>query len=316
MLVQPSQSVPLLVKNVTICRGKHTVVDDCCLSMAVGDVLGLIGLNGAGKSTTLACLAGLIAPATGQIEIGGIDLLADPMQAKRLIGYLPDPPALHNELTVGHHLSAMAALLGITRPDRADAVTHAVEQTGLENALTKRIGHLSQGYRQRVGIAQALLHNPAVVLLDEPTNGLDMDQQAQFAETIEKIAQSAAVIISSHHMADIRSCCNRIAVLDSAALTIQPARSAERKAETVFVRLQQPVTPAELFGIPGICDVSAHGEGWLVTVLGDIADLSTHIADRRWGLMQLSPGEAVQDSVRHNQPAKAATQVAQAEIAS
>ncbi|MEM9604932.1 MAG: ABC transporter ATP-binding protein [Pseudomonadota bacterium] len=283
-----TQSVPLIVKNVTIQRGRTRVVEAASLRLKHGDVLGLIGCNGAGKSTTLACLAGLIAPASGEITVAGADLLADPTTAKHHIGYLPDPPALHDELSVRRHLLAIAALQRIARAERAAAVEQALERVGLDAVASRRIGALSQGYRQRVGLAQAIVHRPALVLLDEPTNGLDLDQQAAFAETVQRLAKDAAVILSSHHMSDIRACCNRLALLDNGALVTQPTRDRGDTPETHYIRLQQPVTAAELLSLPVISDVAAHQAGWLVSVRGDASELSALLVDRGWGLLQLS----------------------------
>lgn len=284
-----TQPTTLVSRDVTIARGPHTVVRDVNLELKSGDVLGLVGSNGVGKSTTLACLAGLIAPAAGAVEIGGFDMAANPTDAKRLIGYLPDPPALHNELCVTRHLYAMAALYGIHRRARAAVVERAIAQTSLEAVSARRIGRLSQGFRQRVGLAQAILHEPKLILLDEPTNGLDIEQQARFAASIARISETAAVILSSHHMSDIRACCNRLAVLEGGVLSVQPKRDRSSAAETLFLKLQQPVTAADLHTLPCVLAVRIQGAGWLVSIRGDAVELSSLVNDRGWGLMQLSP---------------------------
>lgn len=287
-----TQPTALVARDVTIARGPYTVVGDVNLELKSGDVLGLIGGNGVGKSTTLACLAGLIAPALGAVEIGGFDITANPTDAKRLIGYLPDPPALHNELCVTKHLHTMAALYGIHRRARTAVVARAIAQTGLETVSSRRIGHLSQGFHRRVGLAQAILHKPKLLLLDEPTNGLDIEQQARFAASIARISETAAVILSSHHMSDIRACCNRLAVLEDGVLSMQPKRDRSSVAETLFLKLQQPVTAADLHALPCVLAVRKQGAGWLVSIRGSAVELSSLVNDRGWGLMQLSPGPA------------------------
>jgi len=279
----------LVAKNLTFLRGRDTILHDTSLSLATGDVLGLIGLNGAGKSTTLACLAGHLAPTSGAVEVAGCDLIANPVQARRHIGYLPDPPALFNEFRVDRHLQAIADLRGLRGQARTHAVARVTEHCSLEDVSGKRIGHLSQGYRQRVGLAQAMLHQPALLLLDEPTNGLDIDQQQKFAQTIRSIASDTAVIISSHHLSDVRACCTRVATLAGGVLSEHTPDLAPGTVETVFIRVAQPISHADLCALPMVADAEPERDGWKVTVHGGTAQLSTGIADRGWGLMQLSP---------------------------
>ncbi|MEM6986791.1 MAG: ABC transporter ATP-binding protein [Pseudomonadota bacterium] len=288
MTDQCTDPATLAVKNVTIARGADCVLTDASFSLTRGDVLGLVGRNGAGKSTTLASIAGMHAPAQGAILVEGHDVVADPISAKRHIGFLSDPPALFSELTVQQHLDAIAMLYGFRRPSRRDTVESAIAQTRLHEVRKTRIGQLSEGFKQRVGIAQAILHKPALLLLDEPTNGLDIEQQAAFAELIGDLAQETAVILSSHHLSDIRACCNQTAVLDAGRLRIQSHRIAAATT-TVFVQLRQPVTAAELFTLPSVVEARAADAGWLVSLHGDIGDFSAQLSDRDWGLLQLSP---------------------------
>ncbi len=297
MTTPQTDTPPLVVRQLTLHRGQAVIVADLALRLQTGDVLGLVGANGAGKSTTLQCLAGHLSPSEGEVWVAGHNLVDAPASARAHIGYLPDPPSLHNELRVSRHLRAIASLHGLKRAASDDAVARVLELCRLTDAASKRIAHLSQGYRQRVGLAQALLHQPAVLLLDEPTNGLDLDSQDQFAETVRAVSAHCAVIISSHHLSDLRACCNRMASLTAGRLieqhnnTLNPRRDthAGREPETVFIRVHQPLDVDALQCLRGVVSATAERDGWKITYRGDTAELSQAIAERGWGLRQLSP---------------------------
>tara|TARA_R110002096_G_scaffold17266_15_gene59811 strand:- start:420 stop:1346 length:927 start_codon:yes stop_codon:yes gene_type:complete len=183
------------------------------LELGRGEVLGFLGPNGAGKSTTMNILCGVLAPHAGTVEICGHDLAREPLAAKRHLGYLPETPPLHLDATVDEYLDYCARLRGLDRSAARAAIAEARTTCDLDDVGPRLIGNLSKGYRQRVGIAQALLHDPAVVVLDEPTSGLDPNQIRTVRAMIEKLASQHAIILSTHVLSEAQMLCNRVAIL-------------------------------------------------------------------------------------------------------
>ena len=194
------------------------VVDNVSLSLQRGDILGLLGLNGAGKSTTLKMLAGVLTPDAGQISIAGHSLSDDPMAAKRHIGFLPDQPPVYPDMTVTAYLRLSAQLRRVTGSQIEERMNTVMERCELISVAKKRIGKLSKGYQQRVGLAQALIHTPAVALLDEPSNGLDPQQMQSMRTLITDVAEHSCVIFSTHLLSEVTAICNRIAVMHDGKL--------------------------------------------------------------------------------------------------
>ena len=194
------------------------VVDNVSLSLQRGDILGLLGLNGAGKSTTLKMLAGVLTPDAGQISIAGHSLSDDPMAAKRHIGFLPDQPPVYPDMTVTAYLRLSAQLRRVTGSQIEERMNTVMERCELISVAKMRIGKLSKGYQQRVGLAQALIHTPAVALLDEPSNGLDPQQMQSMRTLITDVAEHSCVIFSTHLLSEVTAICNRIAVMHDGKL--------------------------------------------------------------------------------------------------
>ena len=193
--------------------GRHRGVSDIDLALAPGEVVGLLGVNGAGKSTILQLLAGTLAPAAGRIHIAGQDMARAPIQAKRHIGYLAERPALYRELSVDESLDLTARLQGLSRGQRAEAVAAAKRDTDIEALGRRLIGGLSKGMAQRVGLAQAIVHRPALLLLDEPTSGLDPSQLHAVRDLIARLSHDHAIIISSHLLAEIQAMASRVVIV-------------------------------------------------------------------------------------------------------
>ena len=187
------------------------VLHEIDLQLHRGEVLGFLGPNGAGKSTTMNILCGVIAPHAGRVEICGHDIAREPLAAKRHLGYLPEIPPLHVDATVDEYLVFCARLRGVEAPERALAAAKLT--CDLDDVGARLIGNLSKGYRQRVGIAQALLHDPAVLVLDEPTSGLDPNQIRMVRDTIAALSAEHAIIISTHVLSEVQMLCNRVAIL-------------------------------------------------------------------------------------------------------
>lgn len=211
-----------------------------------GEVLGLLGPNGAGKTTTLQMLAGCLAPSTGAIEICGINLLEHPRQAKALLGYLPETPPLYRELSVEEYLRLAARLHRVPRNEIAAAVNKTKQRCGLSEVGKRLVGNLSKGYQQRVGIAQAIVHNPRVVILDEPTVGLDPIQIREIRSLIRELGGEHSVILSTHILPEVESVCDRIQIMNQGKLVfgenmseLKQTYPEQANLEEVFIQLTQ-----------------------------------------------------------------------------
>jgi ABC-2 type transport system ATP-binding protein len=193
-------------------------VNDVSFALARGEVLGFLGPNGAGKTTTMQMITGNLAPSGGEIRVCGIDLLEQPKRAKSEIGYLPEQPPVYRELTVDEYLEYCARLNRIPRRAVARAVATAKERCGLGDTGPRLIGNLSKGYQQRVGIAQAIIHNPAVVILDEPTVGLDPLQIREIRGLIRELGEAHGIILSTHILPEVQATCNRVQIIHQGRL--------------------------------------------------------------------------------------------------
>jgi len=230
------------VKNLTKRYGDKTALDNVSFSVETGDVVGLLGLNGAGKTTTMNILTGYISATSGDVSIGGHDITAESSKAKRLIGYLPELPAFYPEIRVTEHLEFICGLKGVYKDnkERAEHLDGICTRVGLTDVQNRMIRNLSKGYRQRVGFAQALVGNPKVIILDEPTAGLDPSQIVEIRNLIKECGKDSTVIVSSHILSEIQSVCNRIIVLNEGKLVADdtPENLTDGGSlEEVFLRL-------------------------------------------------------------------------------
>jgi len=201
------------VEHLTRYYSMTCAVNDVSFDLAKGEVLGFLGPNGAGKSSTMQMITGNIAPSAGQICIEGIDLLDQPKRAKQEIGYLPEQPPVYRELTVDEYLYYCARLNRIPRSKIGTAVAMAKDRCGLGDVGRRLIGNLSKGYQQRAGIAQAIIHNPAVVILDEPTVGLDPIQIREIRALICELGKDHGIILSTHILPEVQATCNRVQII-------------------------------------------------------------------------------------------------------
>jgi ABC-2 type transport system ATP-binding protein len=216
----------LSARNLTRHRDNRLVVDDVSLELRRGEVLGLLGHNGAGKSTTLQMLTGALPPHSGDIKVCDFDMLQQPQRAKACIGFLPEHPPLYRDMRVDDYLLFAARLHRIAPPKLAAALEQAKQRCGLQDCGKKLIGKLSKGYQQRVGIAQAIIHNPAVIVLDEPTVGLDPAQIRDIRSLIRQLGDCSSVILSTHMLNEVESLCDRVIILQHGRL-IYSGSSAE-----------------------------------------------------------------------------------------
>lgn len=218
--------VTLSAHNLVRRHDNRLVVDSVSLELRRGEVLGLLGHNGAGKSTTLQMLTGALPPNSGHIEVCGFDIMKRPQHAKACIGFLPEHPPLYRDMRIDDFLLFAARLHRVPPAQLADALAQAKQRCGLQDSGKKLIGTLSKGYQQRVGIAQAIIHNPAVVVLDEPTVGLDPAQIRDIRTLIRELGNNSSVILSTHLLNEVESLCDRVIILKQGRL-IYSGSSAE-----------------------------------------------------------------------------------------
>ncbi|MBL8497989.1 ABC transporter ATP-binding protein [Nitrosomonas sp. JL21] len=221
----------------------HTVVRQVSVQLKRGEVLGLLGPNGAGKTTTLRMLAGNLAPSAGNIEICGIDLFEQPLAAKANLGYLPEIPPLYPEMTVDEYLLFAARLHQIDDKVIHSAVDNTKQQCGLRQRGKQLIATLSKGFQQRVGIAQAIIHSPAVIILDEPTVGLDPNQMREIRELIAELRTFSSVILSTHILSEVQSICDRVQIMHRGSVvldqTLNELKRQQFDLEAMFSQLTQ-----------------------------------------------------------------------------
>jgi ABC-2 type transport system ATP-binding protein len=209
------------VKGLTKYYGEHAAISDLNFSIARGEVIGFLGLNGAGKSTTLKVLGCVLLPTAGIVTVDGIDVASDPHEVRRRIGFLPDAPPLYNEMTVGRYLTFVAQLRGVPAAQAAEAVADAEKKTATVDKHDELIGSLSHGYRQRVGVAQALVHRPQLLILDEPTSGLDPVQIVEMRSMIRDLRGAHTILLSSHILSEISQTCDRLLVIQNGKIVAQ-----------------------------------------------------------------------------------------------
>lgn len=266
MLVENIMTGEILVSVERLSRryGETQAVDAVSFTLQRGQVLGFLGLNGAGKSTTMRMLAGVLAPDAGRIVIDGADLIDQPRRAKQAIGYLPEQPPLYHELTVDEQLCYSARLHGLDRAASRRAMAWVKERCGLTNVGRRLTGNLSKGYRQRVGIAQALLHDPPVMLLDEPTVGLDPVQTREIRALIRELGLERGVILSTHLLPDVQATCSHVQIMRAGRLVYAEALAGlhQRQQSTYLqVGLNAPPPTVKLAQLPAVTRVEELGDG-------------------------------------------------------
>jgi len=238
--------------------GKHCAVNDVSFTLAKGEVLGFLGPNGAGKTTTMQMLCANLAPSAGEIKINGFDLLEQPSKAKRSLGYLPDTPPLYKGLSVQEFLHYCARLHGVAKKSIDHAITNAKEHCGLADVSHRLIANLSKGFQQRVGIAQAILHNPDVIVLDEPTVGLDPIQIREIRALIRELGQDHGVILSTHILSEVQESCSHVQIIHQGKLILKESVSGlNQSMNTGSIQVTTRLIPdtSILLAIPGVISI-------------------------------------------------------------
>ncbi|MEE2637670.1 MAG: ABC transporter ATP-binding protein [Acidobacteriota bacterium] len=277
------------VQHVTKRYGGLTAVDDLSFQVERGEILGFLGPNGAGKTTTMRILTGYLPATKGHARVAGFDVFDQPLEAKRRTGYLPETPPLYPEMTVGEYLQFVARINGVPAGDRQMYVQTAMERTNITDMVERYCGKLSKGYRQRVGLAQALLHNPEVLILDEPTAGLDPRQIIETRRLITELAGDHTIILSTHILPEVSQTCQRVVIINRGRVvavdTPDNLTARLQGSQSLYLQLdsngQDPIPALET--LDGVVNVS-------------LAEQRDHVAGLQ---IELAPGHDVRREISH-----------------
>ncbi|MCC9167248.1 gliding motility-associated ABC transporter ATP-binding subunit GldA [Pontibacter harenae] len=287
------------VRNLTKIFGSQRAVDAISFTAGQGEIVGFLGPNGAGKSTTMKIATCYLPPSAGTITVNGYDVVQDPIAVRRSVGYLPEHNPLYLDMYVHEYLQFVASVYGIKGRKGAERVKEMVDLCGLTREQSKKIGALSKGYRQRVGLAQALVHDPQVLILDEPTTGLDPNQIVEIRSLIKRVGQNKTVIFSTHIMQEVSAICDRVVIINRGKLVansdVASLQAGNRTGKVTLVEFEQPVAQELLQNIPGVLQVDlAQGNTYRVTSDRD-ADIRAAVfriaAEHNWPLVGLRQEE-------------------------
>ncbi|MBI3802231.1 MAG: ATP-binding cassette domain-containing protein [Nitrospirae bacterium] len=283
--------------------GEVVAIDDVSFSVPKGEILAFLGPNGAGKTTTMRILTCFMPATSGTARVAGFDIFESPMEVKRRIGYLPENPPVYPELTVSEYLRFVAKIKGVPTVRVKAALASALEKCNIGDVANRLIGNLSRGYRQRVGLAQAMIHNPDVLILDEPTVGLDPKQIIEIRELIKNLGGEHTIVLSTHILPEATAVCQKVVIINRGrivAVDSQERLSAQvRKSEKISVRVRrgESVNPEQILSIAGVHHLlpqpASDGEGaFIVEVeLGrDVREeLARRVVESGWGLLEMKP---------------------------
>jgi ABC-2 type transport system ATP-binding protein len=291
------------VEHLTKRYGRITAVDDVSFRVERGEILGFLGPNGAGKTTTMRVLTGFMPATEGRAAVAGFDVFTQPIEAKRRTGYLPESPPLYVDMTVREYLAFVASIKRVPARERKARVDSVMERTRITDVADRHCGKLSKGYRQRVGLAQAILHNPDVLILDEPTAGLDPKQIIETRQLIRSLAGDHTIVLSTHILPEVSQTCQRVVIINKGKMvavdTPDNLMHRLRGSETIYVDVDSSDAPVEpvLAQVPGViritlADRHAGSVGYEVEsergrdVRRDIAQT---VISSGWGLLELRP---------------------------
>lgn len=286
------------VLNITKRYGHITAIDRVSFRVDKGEILAFLGPNGAGKTTTMRILTCFMPATEGTARVAGYDCLDQPQEVKRRIGYLPETPPVYQELTVTEYLTFTGRLRGMNGVSLTSGMNRVIERLSLGDVRTRLIGNLSRGYRQRVGLAQALLHDPPVLILDEPTVGLDPKQIIEIRELIKSLAGSHSVILSTHILPEATAVCQRVVIISGGRIVAEDTpdqlSARLRRSEKVSVTFRNPPPDCaeQLAGMAGILNVFPSGESGVFLVECQLGkdmreDIARFAVGQGWGLLEL-----------------------------
>jgi len=284
--------------------GGREAVSNVSFTLSKGQVLGFLGPNGAGKSTTMKMLTGNLAPSQGSVKICGIDMIENPKEAKALIGYLPEMRPLYKELTVDEYLTIAARLHRVSAKHIKSAVEEAKERCGLSHMSKRLIENLSNGYQQRVGIAQSIIHKPMVVILDEPTVGLDPIQIRDIRALIREIGSDHSVILSTHILPEVEMVCDHVQIIDKGKLVFNGAIDVLKKqriGNKLLIGMRNPPAVEVMLSIPDVVEAESLPNGQMrVRFAEDSAPAESIVqtaVKNGWGLYQIAPDQTSLEDV-------------------
>lgn len=288
------------VRDLSKDYGPYRAIHGLNFTVNKGDVVGFLGPNGAGKSTTMKIITGFMAPSAGSAKVAGFDVFENPIEVKKRIGYLPETPPVYTDMYVEDYLEYVAKLKRLEKSRIKASVARAIEKTNLGDVKHRLIGHLSKGFRQRVGIAQAIVSDPEVLILDEPTVGLDPKQMHEIRELIKELRGQHTIILSTHILPEVQATCEKAIIIHKGRIvaedTIAHLATLEQGQSRLFIRLRKEVADfakqiADIGGVLGV-EPGASAREWKVNVRGsdDIIDsVSARIVGQGMGLLELSP---------------------------
>ncbi len=291
------------VENLSKNYGHSRAVSDVSFQVERGEIVGFLGPNGAGKTTAMRMLCCFLAPSGGTARIAGFDILENSLDVRRNIGYLPENAPLYGEMSVRDYLSYVAVLRGVPKSKRAVRLEAALDAGKLEERADTLIRKLSKGLKQRVGIAQAIIHDPAVLILDEPSSGLDPRQRAETRAFIKGLAREHTILLSTHILPDVQETCSRVIVIHEGKIVAQePIVQSSQTMNDLTLRLARPAPNAlqKLRGIAGVSKVSAGENSSFFVELDEKSDAKTDAreaiaslcVEQSWGLLEMAPRRA------------------------
>ncbi len=293
-----NKEILISVEQVSRYYGKTCAVNDVSFSVHRGEVLGLLGPNGAGKSTTMQMICGVLSPSSGKIIVAGHDMYDAPKAAKKHIGFLPEQPPLYRDMSVDEYLYYAGRLRGIGKDKLKQAVAYSKERCGLAENGSRLIGNLSKGFQQRAGIAQAIIHSPAIAILDEPTSGLDPNQILEIRELISELGNDHGVILSTHILPEIQSVCDRVLIINQGHLVLDEhldKLQQDGQIAPIRIAFRQPPSLDILANVEGIVDVEQIGDHHFkifckseITTLNRIMNLAV---TSDWQLYEMIPAQ-------------------------
>lgn len=280
------------VNNLTKIYGSQHALDNISFEAKQGEILGFLGPNGAGKSTTMKILTGYIPQTSGEARVCGFDVTTQTMEVKKNIGYLPELNPLYTDMYVKEYLLFSADAQGLFK-QKNQLVDEMIERVGLTIERKKRIGQLSKGYKQRVGLAQAMLHNPKVLILDEPTSGLDPNQVVEIRNLIKEIGKDKTVLLSTHIMQEVESMCNRVIIINKGKIVaddnINALQQQNGKDFTIVVEFKTEVNIDVIKNITGVKQIKHSGNKYILKAATDVREqLSILAAQKGWILLSMS----------------------------
>ena len=291
------------VQNLTKRYGTITAVDNVTFRAEAGEILGFLGPNGAGKTTTMRVITGYMPATDGTVLVAGHDVFEKPIEAKRRTGYLPETPPLYPDMTVREYLLFVARIKGVPRREIPSRVADAMKRTWVADMANRHCGKLSKGYRQRVGLAQAIIHNPDVLILDEPTAGLDPKQIIEARQLIRELGGTHTIVLSTHILPEVSQTCQRVVIINKGKVvavdTPENLTARLRGSETIYLQVAGPqdAVGGALTGVAGVTRVAATtGRQGLVDVEVDSEkgrdvrrELAAAVVNQGWGLLELRP---------------------------